>query len=233
MGGIVAATDHREPNKGEVGYSWLFFSGGRAWFMRVVVALLIALGGAFYVWYTQHSSDAAPDSLTGLAYAVTGTLFLLLAAILYALRRHARSKRKVGQLNSALNWHIGFGVLGLAFLFMHSFGNFNPRSGTYALYGMIALVVSGAVGRFLDRLLPRLIARQVHKALTAQGDDRIENISEKFQAIVVHNSQNLQGFIPVPAAGPPTPSTSLVPPSGPVSHAFPLAPKAQRLHNPL
>ncbi len=232
MGGIVAATDHRKPNKGEVGYSWLFFSGGRAWFMRVVVALLIALGGAFYVWYTQHSSDAAPDSLTGLAYAVTGTLFLLLAAILYALRRHARSKRKVGQLNSALNWHIGFGVLGLVFLSMHSFGNFNPRSGTYALYGMIALVVSGAVGRFLDRLLPRLIARQVHKALTAQGDDRIENISEKLQAIVVHNSQNLQGFIPVPGAGPHKASTSLVPVSGPISNDFPFAYKDQPLHTP-
>src|SRR5260370_17750055 len=115
---------------------------------------------------------------------------------------------------------------------MHSFGNFNPRSGTYALYGMIALVVSGAVGRFLDRLMPRLIARQVHKALTAQGDDRIENISEKLQAIVVHNSQNLQGFIPVPGAGPHKASTSLVPPPGPASHDFPFAYKDQPLHTP-
>src|SRR5260370_34537410 len=125
MGGIVAATDHREPNKGEVGYSWLFFSGGRAWYMRVVVALLIALGGAFYVWYTQHSNDASPDSLAGYAYAIIGTIFLLLAAFLYALRRRSHNKRTIGQLNTSLNLHICFRILGLVFLFFHSFGNFN------------------------------------------------------------------------------------------------------------
>src|SRR6266481_2127491 len=85
----------------------------------------------------------------------------------YTLRRRARSKRAVGRLNSSLNLHICFGILGLAFLLMHSFGNFNPRSGTYALYSMIALVVSGVVGRILDRLVPRLIAGHRRTQLSA------------------------------------------------------------------
>ena len=110
-----------------------------------------------------------------------------------AIRRHAR-KRGIGQLNKALNWHIFLAIIGLFLLAMHSFGDFNPRTGTYALYGMIALVISGFVGRVLDRLMPRLIASEVRKALTEQGDDRIENISEKLQAIVTHNSQKLQAF---------------------------------------
>ena len=232
MEGIVAVADHREQNKGESGYSLLFSAGGR-WYIRIVFPLLgIVLGGAFYVWYTQHSSDASPDSPAGYAYAITGTIFLLLAAVLYTLRRRARSKRAVGRLNSSLNLHICFGILGLAFLLMHSFGNFNPRSGTYALYSMIALVVSGVVGRILDRLVPRLIAGEVHKALTAQGDDRIENISQKLQAIVVHNSQHLQGFVPVAGARPHKAPTSLVPLSGPNSHDFPFAYKDQSMHTP-
>ena len=198
---MMAVTGQREDRKGETGYSWLFFADGRSWFMRLFIILLgTGAGAAFYVWYTQQSNDAAPDSLAGYAYAITGTVFLLLAAILYALRRHSHSKRAAGQLNKSLNWHICFGVLGLVFLFLHSFGNFNPRSGTYALCGMIALTLSGVVGRFLDRLVPRLIAGEVHKALTAQGDDRIEIISQKLQAIVVHNTQKLRGFTPVPGA---------------------------------
>ncbi len=232
----MAVTGHREERKGETGYSWLFFAGGRTWFRRLVVILLgTGSGVAFYVWYTQQSNDAAPDSLAGYAYAITGTIFLLLAAFLYALRRRSHSKRAAGQLNKSLNWHICFGVLGLVFLFLHSFGNFNPRSGTYALCGMIALTLSGVVGRFLDRLVPRLIAGEVHKALTIQGDDRIEIISQKLQAIVVHNSQKLRGFTPIPGAkfypGRDT-SGPYVPLPGPISNDFSSGYRDQSLHTP-
>ena len=228
----MGLTGHRESNTGESGYSWLFFSGGRTWFKYLAVILVgAALGGVSYVWYTWHSNDASPDSIAGFAYAIIGTIFLLLAAVLYSLRRRSRRKR-VGQLNSSLNWHVCFAVLGMVFLFLHSFGNFNARTGTYALYGMIALVVSGAVGRFLDRLVPRLIAGEVHKALTSQGDDRIESISQELQAIVVHNSQDLRGFVPVQDVRSPRASTSLVPLSGSISNHFPFAYEDQPLHTP-
>src|SRR3989440_2494014 len=164
----------------------------------LVIFLGIAVGVVFFVWYIQHSNDVSPDSIAGYTYAIIGTLFLLLAAVLYSLKRRSHKKRTVGQLHRSLNWHICFGVLGLLFLFFHSFGNFNPRTGTYALYGMIALTISGLVGRFLDRLVPRLIAGEVHKALTARGDDRIETISQELQAIVIHNTQDLRGFTPLP-----------------------------------
>jgi hypothetical protein len=229
----VAGKGHREQNKGETGYSWLYFAGGRAWFMRLFVILLGAgSGGAFYVWYTQHSSDTSPDSIAGYSFAIVGTLFLLLAAFLYSLRRRSHKKRATGQLHTSLNWHICFGVLGLVFLFLHSFGNFNPRTGTYALYGMIALAVSGIVGRFLDRLVPRLIAGEVHKALTVKGDDRIETISQKLQAIVVYNSQDLRGFTPIPGTKSIKSSTSLAPLPGPVSRDFSFASEDQPLQTP-
>ena len=229
----MAVPDTRQQNKGETGYSLLSFSGGRAWFLRLVVILSgIGLGGAFYVWYTQHNNDASPDSIAGYAYAITGTIFLLLAAFLYARRRRLHKNRAIGQLNTSLNLHICFGILGLVFLCFHSFGNFNPRTGTYALYGMIALTISGVVGRFLDRLVPRLIAGEVHKALTAKGDDRIETISQELQAIVIHNTQDLRGFTPTPSAKSHQASTSLVPFSGPVSNDFPFVYKDQPLHTP-
>ncbi len=229
----MAVTDQREQNKGETGYNWLFFVGGNAWYLRLFVIFLgTAVGRVFYIWNIQHNNDASPDSIAGYTYAIIGTLFLLLAAVLYSLKRRSHKKRTVGQLHRSLNWHICFGVLGLVFLFLHSFGNFNPRSGTYALYGMIALAISGAAGRFLDRLVPRLITGEVHKALTVMGDDRMETISQKLQAIVVHNTQDLHGFAVVPGEKSHEASTSLASLSGPVSSDFSFMHKDQALQTP-
>jgi hypothetical protein len=201
--------------------------------MRLFVILLgTTVGVVFYVWYIQHNNDTSPDSIAGYTYAIMGTLFLLLAAVLYSLKRRSRKKRSVGKLHRSLNWHICFGVLGLVFLSLHSFGNFNPRTGTYALYGMIALAMSGAVGRFLDRLVPHLITGEVHKALTVIGDDRMETISQKLQAIVVHNTQDLHGFAVVQREKSQNASTSLVSLSGPVSSDFSFIHKDQALQTP-
>jgi hypothetical protein len=74
-------------------------------------------------------------------------------------------------------------------VFLHAGGNFNPRTGTYALDAMIALVISGIIGRVLDRLMPRLIAREVQKGLTAQGEDRCESVSHRLESIARQKSQ--------------------------------------------
>jgi hypothetical protein len=229
----VTATNQRAQNNGETGYNWLFFVGGEAWYMRFLVIFLgVAVGIVFYVWYIQHSNDASPDSIAGYTFAIIGTLFLLLAAVLYSLKRRSHKKKTVGQLYKSLNWHICFGVLGLVFLFLHSFGNFNPRTGTYALYGMIALTISGLIGRFLDRLVPRLITGEAHKALTVMGDDRIETISQKLQAIVVYNTQDLHSFAVVPGEKSHDAPKSLVSLSGPVSSDFSFIHKGQALQTP-
>src|SRR5579863_1155673 len=141
--------------RGEKGYSWLFLYPTRSWSGGLIVTLLvIAVGGAFYLWYNHPGNDTSPDGTAGLVYACIGTVFFTLAAILYSLRRRSR-KRSVGQLHAALNWHVFLALMGLALLFMHSFGHFAAISGTYALYGLIVLAISGVIGRMLDRLLPR------------------------------------------------------------------------------
>ena len=161
----------------EKGYPWLFFYARRAWGIGLLVTtIIVGVAGAFYMWYWQSGNDAAPDSIAGYGYAIAGTLCFLLAATLYTARRHS-NKRTMGRLNTALNWHVFFAIMGTVFVFMHSFGNFYAKTGTYALYGLVALLVSGFVGRTLDHLVPRLIAGEVDTILTAQGEDRIESIS--------------------------------------------------------
>lgn len=179
---------------GEKGYPWLFVQMTPSWIMSLLTLLVVSgISIALYIWYSRYGTDPAPDGLLGLSYALVGTTLLVIVALGYTLRRRSRN-RAMGKLHSALNWHICLGILALVLLFLHSFGNFNPRSGTYALYGMIALVISGLVGRTLDHLMPRLITQEVRKALTIQGEDRLEEISQRLQAIVVHNRQELHGF---------------------------------------
>src|SRR5579863_3796798 len=149
---------------GEKGYPRLFLHITSSWaWSMLTILLVLSFGGIFYFWYSHYGSDPTPDSIVGLSLALAGTTFLVLAGISYSLRRRSR-RRAMGKLHAALNWHICFAVLALALLFMHSFGNFNLRTGTYALFGMIALVVSGMVGRTLDHIMPRLIAQEVRKA---------------------------------------------------------------------
>jgi hypothetical protein len=201
---------------GESGYPWLFFYARRSWVSGLIVTLfMIGLAGAFYIWYSQSGNDTAPDGINQTGYATAGTIFLILALVLYSLRR--LRKRAIGKLHASLNWHMFFAITGLILLLMHSFGNFNPVSGTYAFYGMIALTLSGLVGRVLDRLMPRMITSEVSKVLTVQGEDRVTTISQKLQAIVVHNTQEeLQGFpvdtngaLPMPVQGSRLNNTSL------------------------
>ena len=174
----LSATDPKASQHGEKGYPWLFFHRSRSRPLGLAVTLIvIGLCGAFYAWYRVSAKDLTPFSATGLWYGVIGTIFLIFAAVLYSLRRRSR-KRAIGQLNAALSWHVFFAIMGLAILFMHSFGHFDPISGTFALLGMVVLALSGLVGRILDHLIPRLIAQEVDKVLTSQGDDRIEAVSQ-------------------------------------------------------
>lgn len=208
---FIDSAEHDDANnsdkKRERGYPWFFSYLTSARIQTTLITLFIlGVSGAGYIWYSRNGSDPYPDSIVGLAFAIAGTLCFACAGIVYTLRRRSR-KRAIGKLNAALQWHIAFAVLALALLFMHSFGNFNPRTGTFALYGMIAMVISGFVGRTLDHFMPRLITQEVQKALTAQGDDRITTISQKLQDIVVYNTQQVQPFQAQSEQGPPLTTT--------------------------
>jgi hypothetical protein len=122
-----------------------------------------------------------------------GLAFLVLAGTLYSIRRRFQNNA-VGRLNRALTWHVFFALIGLALLLMHSFGNFSANSGTYALASMIALSVSGLLGRFLDRYLSWRITVEVDRALTAEGEDRVEALVQEIQQTIEaherHGAQN-------------------------------------------
>jgi hypothetical protein len=181
-------------NQEEERYPWFFFNRSPKRIISLVFTLVVLFGlTIFYFWYSQANIDPTPDSVVGYTFAIAGTIFALLAGLRFTLFRRSRGRR-VGDLNNSLNWHISLAVIAFALLLFHSFGHFNPRSGTYALYGMIALVVTGVIGRVLDKMVPRMMTAQVNKALDNQGEDRVESVSRELRSIVAHNKQDVRGF---------------------------------------
>src|SRR5438552_4080684 len=82
---------------------------GMGRFLRILITLLLLVGGAaFYTWYSYNGQDASPDSLVGLGFAIAGTLFIILAAVLYSRRRRLHKNRVIGQLHASLRWHVCF-----------------------------------------------------------------------------------------------------------------------------
>jgi hypothetical protein len=185
-------------NRDNKGYHWFFLDANAAWRNTLLITLaIIILGILSFVFYGRISTDLSPDSLAGYTYAIIAFIAMILATVLYT-RTRAKRQRRIGQLNKSLHWHVSLGVIAIVFVFLHSFGNFNPRTGTYALYGIIALVISGIVGRTIDRLAPRAITIQVDKALTPQGEDRIEAIEDNVRGLVNHTIQEPHS-LPIPA----------------------------------
>jgi hypothetical protein len=150
---------------------------------RAATLVGIGSGTALALLYRAYlgTGDVAPDSLFGLGFAVAGTSLLLLVGLGFVLRKRLR-RHWAGRLHTVLAWHMVGAVLGLALIFMHAAGNFNPRSGTYALYGWMAVAISGIVGRVLDRVCPRLAAAAALSALSLNGEDRLDLLEQRLSA---------------------------------------------------
>lgn len=140
------------------------------------VALLAAVGAAAFYWLYLRTDDVSPDSRTGYGFAIAGTAILGAVGVGYVARKRLWRHRS-GLLHTALKWHVAGGSLALLLILMHAAGNFHPRTGTYALYALVALVISGIVGKWLDRIAPRRAARSAMRTLTLDGEDRLESLA--------------------------------------------------------
>ncbi|PWT72807.1 MAG: hypothetical protein C5B60_09070 [Chloroflexi bacterium] len=147
------------------------WSGTQKW--SAAAGLLLGSGLAYAYACYLRGGDVSPDSQYGYIFAIAGTTLLALVGAGYALRKRWRRMR-FGLLHTALSLHIVGGLVALVLILMHAAGNFHARTGTYALYSLIALVVSGIIGKQLDRVAPRLAARIALRTVTQEGEERLE-----------------------------------------------------------
>lgn len=96
-----------------------------------------------------------PGGLRGHAYGIIGSAMMLLM-LLYSARKRWPFMRKWGSLPRWLDIHIFLGIAGPLFVILHSTFQFNGLV-SVSFWSMIAVALSGVLGRFLYLQIPRNI----------------------------------------------------------------------------
>lgn len=114
--------------------------------------------------------ELKPGGTLGHLYGAGGAA-LMLAMLSYSLRRRVGALRALGRLGHWLDFHIWCGVLGPLLIVLHSAFKV---SGLIAIsfWSMVAVALSGAVGRFLYAQIPRSAAGDELSLEEAQRAER-------------------------------------------------------------
>lgn len=134
--------------------------------LGIAGAAALGLLGAWWGWQEYYGADLLTRRERtehlwlhsahggGLAAGLAAAA-MMLANLAYLLRRHARFPLRLGSLRAWMNVHVATGLLALVFASFHS--AFVPRDtpGGRAFWGLVFLVVTGAIGRYLYSFVPR------------------------------------------------------------------------------
>lgn len=122
-----------------------------------------------------------PGGTRGHALGVVGSS-LMVVMLVYSVRKRARFLRNAGRLRSWLDFHIFCGIIGPLLVILHS--SFKVQ-GLVALsfWSMIAVALSGVLGRYLYLQIPR----------TRAGDElTLAQVEEQRQELTRHLRDDLQ-----------------------------------------
>ncbi|MDH3423811.1 MAG: hypothetical protein OEN00_12525, partial [Gemmatimonadota bacterium] len=101
----------------------------------------------------------SPTGLLGQGYGIIGSLMILIAVVLYSLRKRTRLLGRIGKMSDWLNFHIFLCLLGPFLVLLHTtfkFGGFVAIS----FWSMTIVVISGVFGRYVYVWIPKTINGQ-------------------------------------------------------------------------
>jgi len=157
-----------------------------------------------YLWVVGRLDTAPPaGELFGHSLGIAGFLLMLMTETLYSLRKRSRSARW-GRMSSWLRFHIFTGLVGPYLVLLHTSWKFNGLAGIVTAL-MIAVVLSGVVGRYIYTAVPRTADGAVIEA--AELEHQIaaaENDLQRWLAGRPEGDQRLvQRMAALPATGGP------------------------------
>jgi dihydropyrimidine dehydrogenase (NAD+) subunit PreT len=171
--------------------------------LAALVLTIAALGWAlwFREYYLLPSAERAgsdlharlrPSSPLGLALGITA-LVAIACNLTYLLRRSPRVRFELFSLRKWMTAHVVSGVLALLFALVHSGLQPGDSVGGHALLGLVVLVATGGIGRYLYAFVPRAAnGRELQHdelrarlaALSAEWDRSGSGFAERVQAEV-------------------------------------------------
>jgi len=138
-----------------------------------LVAWAVAAGWDFYataIADRPHHEDyrnLRPAGFVGHGLGILGTLMVLLL-LLYSARKRFRFLRTWGDLRLWLRYHIFLGVAGPILITLHTSFKFNGLV-SISYWSMVAVALSGVVGRYLYQQIPRNLLGEALDADTIEA----------------------------------------------------------------
>jgi hypothetical protein len=127
-----------------------------------VAFVLVGLDGwAYYATpvavrgYAKAHRLLRPSGHAGQWFGIGGFL-LMLVPVVYALRKRVRRFREVGSMKTWLEVHVFAGIVGPVLITFHTSFKFNGIV-SVAYWSMVAVMLSGFVGRYLYGRIPRTL----------------------------------------------------------------------------
>lgn len=130
-------------------------------FISVLVFLVIT-GWEYYLtpveerFFHDAHNNLKPSGLYGHGYGVIGSLMMLVGVSGYMLRKRLPSLQRLGILKHWLEFHIFLCTTGPLLVLFHTAFKFGGLVAV-SFWSMVAVVLSGIIGRFLYVRIPRTI----------------------------------------------------------------------------
>ncbi len=157
-------------------------------FIVVSVSVTLLLGINGYQYYTTPLETRffqsqyqllRPSGLWGHAFGIIGSLMMIFGVAIYMIRKRARRLFTFGYLKHWLEFHIFLCTLGPIFVLYHTAFKFGGIVAV-SFWSMVAVVLSGVIGRFIYVRIPRTIQGQ--ELSMKQLDEMDEELTLKLRS---------------------------------------------------
>lgn len=131
----------------------------------IVIAVFAYLAVKGYSYYSTPMEERFyhPDhenfkagGIYGHGLGIVGTLLILIGVVMYIVRKKSRRMAKWGRLKYWLEFHIFLCSLGPVMVLFHTAFKFGGIV-SVAFWSMVAVVLSGVIGRFIYIQIPRSV----------------------------------------------------------------------------
>jgi len=126
-------------------------------------------------WLNRHNSNLTAETGSGYWLGIIGGVLMLLL-LTYPMRKHMKAMRRLGNIKHWFRVHMIFGVAGPVAILFHSTFSLGSLNSNLALFTMLAVAISGLIGRFLySRIHMGLYGQRATLPLLRQelADDRL------------------------------------------------------------
>ncbi len=137
-------------------------------------------------FYTEHHDWFKPSGVFGHGLGIVGTFLIAFGVAIYILRKRYNFLSKYIRLKYLLEFHIFLCTIGPIMILFHTAFKFGGIV-SIAFWSMVAVVLSGVLGRFIYIQIPRTIEG---RALTLQEvEAEKENLSSELMSQLQLSSQ--------------------------------------------